>query len=405
MAPAIPSSLTDLPDEIIDKLFATLIEPSDVAALTYSCRRFWLLAEPNTYGSIVIRDRSENIAIRSALTVRPQRAAVVQKLSVSRSIEWQNEEDDVDWQDDSELSILPMLENLKVYSVEAGEPEDFSPLQVFLEHASDGHAFKFLKTCTIRLLHADNDDGQAGDMEPLGALFAIPSLEDLTIRGCFASDFSFLDDDPSSAVKPKSTALRRLRWLQGDLTSQALEQMLCMPSRLEELAIQISSAFRAPDGTSDGCPRDWNEYIHTISKRQPELQCLYLDTDLDLGNDWFLYLDKLTNLKKFVSLDTLLFSTDPAGFDAPLAKLLPQSLETLALACNGDYFGPICSIIAHLKEMIPGLKTLKYSVYREKIPSKLWTLCEVAGIKLESLDLTQAIEKDGLTSMVEPLCA
>ncbi|KAL9080761.1 MAG: hypothetical protein Q9157_000548 [Trypethelium eluteriae] len=176
------TGIADLPTEILDMICATITDPIDVAALTYSFRRIYLLAETKTFNTVVIKSRTQNIAFQSALRTRSQRAAGVRHLIVDRFQSWiesrygdtdnsveddskESEENDVNeeweeeeeavWDDsDSEICTLPLLVNLRTYRVAMGQPEQPKPIQTMLETAACGFGLSNLKTCAYTCLSA-----------------------------------------------------------------------------------------------------------------------------------------------------------------------------------------------------------------------------------------------------------
>ena len=161
--------ITELPNELIDKIFKLIANPIDIAALTYSSHRFWLLAEAEKYNTVAITTRTRNATFQSAIRLRPQRAAVVRHLLVDTTQGWYDEEgkphevdvkDNEDDEDaftssstdensvddevptmydiDSEFSTLPLLVNLKTCRLITHQPYPPKPLQRVLERAARG---------------------------------------------------------------------------------------------------------------------------------------------------------------------------------------------------------------------------------------------------------------------------
>ena len=150
------TTITNLPNELIDSIFSFISRPADVSALTFCSRRFWLLADPHLFTSVVIESLVETFAFREALEKRPQRAAVVRRLLVCADPDDTNSEDGNDdisyptsnWcHNNSEICVLPLLHNLTTYRVEANMPPTPHHFQAILISALHGDCLLSLRKC------------------------------------------------------------------------------------------------------------------------------------------------------------------------------------------------------------------------------------------------------------------
>ena len=161
MAPNKSTRITDFPDELLEHIVNAVVHPHDISALTFCCRRFWLLAEPDAWRSVVIRNRDDNASFKAAIKRKPQRAVVVRSLVVDRFEEFNGQTEDTDDElgdcsdagpvrdnHNSEVSILPKLVNLVTYRRTAAEPG--GSFRNVLSRAARGSCFTNLKTCKRR---------------------------------------------------------------------------------------------------------------------------------------------------------------------------------------------------------------------------------------------------------------
>ena len=238
-------------------------------------------------------------------------------------------------------------------------------------------------------------------MQPFGDVFSIPSIEDLTIRGCWADDFNVFDS-PDSGSNKGSTSLRRLRWLQGDLRSDALHQLLQYPRRLEELTIQFNSCYCTPSHWYEGNEGNWNKFVQAIVRSQPRLRSLCLDSDYELKKAAPLQIQKLPCLESLLCEDWTMFSINPA-IPPPSPELpIPLSLQTLGIVGGNDKFNePLYGLLRASADEKSQLRNLRY-MYLHEVPSQLEELCKEIGVSLELID-GKKIELKADDSYVMPM--
>ena len=423
---AAKKTILDFPNEVLEQIVAVVDDPHDVSALTYSSSRFWYLADPDRYRSVAIGNHAENLDFKNAIKRKPQRAAVVRSLDIDRRGDWRPyveeavDADDKTIKDDpnTEISILPKLVNLTTYRVIAAEHG--AAFQTVLSLATKGLCLNGLKTCklleltsfsTCLLLDRETDQllilgslkflpkpvlSEGGwtensvELEAFPSLFAIPTLEDLTIRGCSVDKFQDLVPESEVVAAIGTTSLRRLRWLEGDIGDEALEQILKFPRCLHELAIQVQKRYLL--GSVDagyGFPDNWNLYGFVITECQPQLRRLTLDTDLELDYTAPLDLTGLPSLQSFFSHDYILFANDSyRELPSSTAErvLLPPSLEILGLINTGLDLGPIYEVLRRVSCGQYSLSNLRYNCCLENSDTShngIQKACDEAGVVLE----------------------
>ena len=158
------TTLTSLPNEILEAIFAQVHDAEDISALIFSSRRFWLLADPDDFSHVSIGSYANTLAFHQALRTKPQRAAVVRSLVVDRGSDWHEGLSATEWDSDgnfdplhgdyrkwdgssTELSLLPRLRNLVLYRVRNVMPNPPDVLQGILTRAVHETCLMSLKIC------------------------------------------------------------------------------------------------------------------------------------------------------------------------------------------------------------------------------------------------------------------
>lgn len=142
-------TITDLPNELLEHIFAVICDPSDVFALTYSTSRFWRLADPDKYHSVLMKNHAEIVEFQDAIKRKPQRAAVVRSLIIDRSEDSSSCADNGTIKHDLNTTIsypeLCKLVNLTTYRIPYAE--HLHAFEMALSDASHGLCLNRLKTC------------------------------------------------------------------------------------------------------------------------------------------------------------------------------------------------------------------------------------------------------------------
>ena len=239
---------------------------------------------------------------------------------------------------------------------------------------------------------------ECADFTPFLYVFALPALEELTIRGCGITkeDIDFVGLRRYVRVP---TPLRRLQLLAGDISLEGLRELLLLPRHLTLLSIETRSDTQFPDpcDVSFWKNGDWNDYVQVISETQPGLERLALDTDFHYYADIKkpLNVSGLRALKSLGCTDALLFSSDMCQFLSQISNIFPPSLRELELNSSCGKCGRITEMLcAKLEQGSALTMPLEKIVLQERVgmsererekaaQEELQSLCRFLGMRLE----------------------
>ena len=224
----------------------------------------------------------------------------------------------------------------------------------------------------------------------MGALFGIPSLEDITISNATVFHFRTSCGRLTRLPHDGKTSLRRLRWIRGLVSSKALEQILQFPSQLEEITLRLDHEWPHVGGPWPS-RRDWWNITRAISDCQPNIRCLDIKTPLRDRRKHVLYLACFRSLTSYIGPDRWLARHTQYG----CRQGLPASITTLELeysckprlcecceprlcACCKPSLATTLSAVRSL----PNLKHIRYAVTAEGLSETFRDWCKQAGVEL-----------------------
>ncbi|KAJ5091183.1 hypothetical protein NUU61_006053 [Penicillium alfredii] len=316
------SHLLELPPEILEAVLLALPPSSSrLAAVSCVCRRLHFVSIPLLYRSVALR--SPEHGKQFCWTVR-HGADVIPHV---RELQIHYHETD-DESDDCPEDLYPVFTQLVNLESLVVRSDWFDPKTASRTSLISGpqEVLPNLRCCNLGY---DYYCDGFWALDPYQALFYHSGLRKFAITGAkVQARWQYL---PTQKAAPRSTQLEELQFLNCDIPSFELQEMLQYPRALKHFTLKGETPIQGSHGPRIGEPDRMN-YINALHPHSSSLETL--DLDLYREWEWPVKLHGFTALKQLTITPRMLIGDDPEGRPRAAAvprweDVLPSGLEKL----------------------------------------------------------------------------